>query len=74
MAFGSLCPGQRYAMFQLKWYLMVMLTRFDLVRPDGVQQAEYDYQYHGHEVLPPVSDINVDVRLRKDPSKLRLSE
>ena len=27
--------------------------------------AVYDIRYHGHEVLPPVEDVNMNIRQRK---------
>merc|ERR1719419_809392 len=30
MAFGSLCPGKRYALLQIKWYLITVLNKFDM--------------------------------------------
>ena len=71
MAFGSLCPGKRYAMLQLKWYLVTMFNHFELELLDG-EHAEYDYQYHGHEVLPPKKDVQFRYRLRNDSTKLEL--
>ena len=73
MAFGSLCPGKRFAMAQMKLYLLTILTRFDLALDQG-EHAEYDFRYHGHEVLPPVKDVNVNFRLKTDSPKLRLVE
>ena len=57
MAFGSLCPGKRYAMLQLRWYVVNTLTRYNLQFPEG-KPAEYDCRYHGHEILPPVADVD----------------
>ena len=73
MAFGSLCPGKRFAMAQMKLYLLTILTRFDMALDQG-EHAEYDFRYHGHEVLPPVKDVNVNFRLKTDSPKLRLVE
>ena len=64
MGFGTLCPGKRYALFQLKWYIMTIATRFDMRLQPG-QHAEYDTQYHGHEILPPVTDVNIDFRSKR---------
>jgi hypothetical protein len=63
MGFGTLCPGKRYALFQLKWFIMTIATRFDLRLQPG-QHAQYDTQYHGHEVLPPVADVTMDYRAK----------
>jgi len=69
IAFGTLCPGKRYALLQLKWYLLTAFTRFDLRLQPGAK-AEYDYRYHGHEVLPPVDDVNIDYRPRSEFARL----
>lgn len=59
IAFGSLCPGRHYALLQLKWYVITMMTRFEMTLVDQAASVQYDYQYHGHEVLPPTCDVNV---------------
>jgi cholesterol 7alpha-monooxygenase len=61
MGFGTLCPGKRYALLQLKWYLMTIITRFEARLQPG-QHAEYDSAYHGHEVLPPTAEVDIDYR------------
>jgi len=61
MGFGTLCPGKRLALLQLKWYLMTIVARFELRLRDG-EHAEYDANYHGHEILPPIRDVSVDFR------------
>ena len=71
IAFGSLCPGQRYAILQLKWYIMSVFSNLEMQFPENGELAQYDYQYHGHEILPPVNDVNVQFRQRSSPTKLR---
>jgi len=61
MGFGTLCPGKRYALLQLKWYLLTFVTRFDMRLQPG-EHAQYDANYHGHEILPPIRDVKVDFR------------
>ena len=70
IGFGSLCPGKRYAMLQLKWFIMTTLCRFEMVLNDG-EHAEYDSQYHGHEILPPVDDIHMRYRVRENHPTLK---
>ena len=70
MAFGSLCPGKRYAILQLKWYIITALNKFDM-ELDG-ESAQYDYKYHGHEILPPVEDIDFRFRLRRDHPNMEM--
>jgi len=88
MSFGSLCPGRRYALLQLKWFLLTIFTRFQLrykqhsqtppPPPAPVNDAEtsrlpqYDVTYHGHEVLPPVADVDVEFRCRDNWTNKRL--
>lgn len=69
LAFGSLCPGKRFALLQLKWFIVRLLTRFEMRLEDGAP-AEYDNSYHGHEILPPKSDINLTFRHRPNPPTL----
>lgn len=71
MAFGTLCPGKRYALLQLKWYILNTLNRFQMEQLDG-QHAQYDYQYHGHEILPPVEDVQFRFRERDSYVRLEL--
>ena len=81
MAFGSLCPGKRYALLQLKWFLLTVLTRYDLryaavtssVTSSSCRLPSYDARYHGHEVLPPVCDVDVQFRLKPNSRRLQLS-
>ncbi|ELU11904.1 hypothetical protein CAPTEDRAFT_221271 [Capitella teleta] len=72
MAFGSLCPGKRYALLQIKWYLMSVLTRFDMRLQEG-EHAQYAYEYHGHEILPPTKDIKFDFREKNHVVPLELA-
>jgi len=72
MAFGSLCPGKRYALLQLKWFLMIILTRFQLRYVTSSTLPQYDARYHGHEVLPPVDDVDVEFRSRPHVRRLQL--
>ena len=64
MAFGALCPGKRYALLQLKWFLLTMLSRFELRYKPSSSLPEYDMRCHGHEVVPPLSDVDVEYRRR----------
>ena len=73
IAFGSLCPGKRYATLQLKWYIMSVVSQFKLRLQEG-EHAEYAYEYHGHEVLPPKKDVNIDCSVRKDRPVLQMVE
>lgn len=61
VAFGTLCPGKRYALLQLRWCILTIFTRFELRLQSG-EHAEYDYRCHGHEVLPPVADVTIHYR------------
>jgi len=70
MGFGTLCPGKRYALLQLKWYLLTILTRFDMRLRDG-EHAQIDANYHGHEILPPVRDVSIDFRPRSTFRQLK---
>lgn len=69
MAFGSLCPGKRYALLQLKWFILRLFTRFQLEQVEG-KSAELDHNYHGHEVLPPKQDVDIRFRQISNPPTL----
>ena len=71
IGFGSLCPGKRYAILQLKWYIIYVLNMFDMYLEDG-EHAEYDVHCHGHEVLPPIKDVQFSYRLKTDSCSLKL--
>jgi len=73
MSFGSLCPGKRYALLQLKWFLVVILSRFQL-RYTTSSLPQYDARYHGHEVLPPVGDVNIQFRRLRNSRRLQLGD
>lgn len=70
MAFGSLCPGKRYALLQLKWYLLTVINRFELRFPDGQEPPQYDIRCYGHEVLPPLNDVTLLLQPRRDSVRL----
>ena len=72
MAFGSLCPGKRYAILQLKWFLLAMLNRYEMKLEDG-EHAQYDYMYHGHEILPPIDDVRCSYRLRENAPTIKFT-
>ncbi|GAB1602626.1 prostacyclin synthase-like [Argonauta hians] len=63
LTFGTLCPGKRYAILQAKWYLVSQINKFEMYIQNG-QKAELDINYHGHEILPPVKDVDVQFRCR----------
>lgn len=63
MPFGILCPGKRFAILQLKVYIITIITRFAMSLEHG-EHAEYDYRYHGQEVLPPVNDVFIRYRAK----------
>ena len=70
IGFGSLCPGKRYAICQLKWFVLTLLTRFDLALEEG-QHAQLDSKYYGHEILPPANDVTMTYRLRQEFPRLQ---
>jgi len=78
MSFGSLCPGKRYALLQLKCFLLAMLSRYrlryatDATHAADAKIPDYDARYHGHEVLPPVHDVNIQFQTRHSPRQLLL--
>ena len=69
IAFGSLCPGQRFAILQLKWYIMCAFNKYEMKLKDG-EHAEYDFAYHGHEILPPVKDVQFEIQKRSNTPQL----
>lgn len=65
MPFGILCPGKRFAILQLKVYIITIITRYTMSLEYG-EHAEYDYRYHGQEVLPPVNDVSIRYRAKSE--------
>jgi hypothetical protein len=52
IAFGSLCPGKKYAITQSKWFLLSCIYSFDMELCSG-ESTIPDINYYGHEILPP---------------------
>ncbi|XP_029656313.1 prostacyclin synthase-like isoform X1 [Octopus sinensis] len=71
MTFGTLCPGKRYAILQAKWYLVSQINKFEMYICNG-QTAELDISYHGHEILPPVKDIDIQFRCRENYQEITM--
>jgi len=65
MGFGTICPGKRYALIQLKLYIVAIMSRFEMRIIDS-KRAEYDCRYYGHEVLPPINDIHFEYAAREN--------
>lgn len=69
IAFGSLCPGKKYAITQSKWFLLTSIYSFDMELCEG-ESTEPDINYYGHEILPPTKEVQVRYRLRQNIEKL----
>lgn len=71
LTFGTLCPGKRYALLQAKWYIFSQMNKFKMSLAAG-QKAEMDINYHGHEILPPVKDIDIHFKLREGHQEITM--
>lgn len=69
IAFGSLCPGKKYAIMQSKWFLLSSIYSFDMELCEG-EFTQPDINYYGHEILPPTNEVQVRYRLRQNIEKL----
>jgi len=69
LAFGSLCPGKRLAITQVKWYLFNLAHQFEIKTANG-QTCKPDVHYHGHEILPPTNDVNILYRKKENVRRL----
>ena len=69
ISFGSLCPGKRISMLQIKWFLVNFLNSFSMELQDGATTS-VNTQYYGHEILPPVNDVQVQYALKTDAPKI----
>lgn len=61
MTFGSLCPGKRLSMLEMKWFLLNLINSFQMELPAGEKTVPNTACY-GHEILPPVRDVKVNFR------------
>lgn len=71
LTFGTLCPGKRYALLQAKWYIFSQMNTFKMSLASG-EKAEMDINYHGHEILPPVKDVDIHYKLREDYQQITM--
>lgn len=69
LAFGSLCPGKKYAMTQAKWFLLSLIYAYDIELLDG-ESTSLDVNYYGHEILPPVNDVQIRYKQLQNVHKL----
>ena len=69
MAFGTLCPGKRFAILQSKWFMMKLLTNYEIELLPG-ESTELDVEYHGHEILPPTKDVQIQMKTKLSPPTL----
>ena len=69
IGFGSLCPGKRMSMLQIKWFLISLMNTFSMELLEG-ESTEPNTQYYGHEILPPVNDVKVRYTLKHDAPEL----
>ncbi|XP_076469064.1 cytochrome P450 7A1-like [Babylonia areolata] len=72
IGFGSLCPGKRMSMLQIKWFLINLLNSFTLDLVEG-ERTELNTKFYGHEILPPVNDVQVRYALKPQATRLVFS-
>ncbi|CAD5115599.1 DgyrCDS4559 [Dimorphilus gyrociliatus] len=65
MPFGTICPGKRLALLQLKLFIINVVSNFDVKLNDG-ETTELDNTYHGHEVLPPTNDVQMTIKRKRE--------
>ncbi|XP_076448453.1 cytochrome P450 7A1-like [Babylonia areolata] len=63
IGFGSLCPGKRMSLLQIKWFLLNVLNGVSMELVEG-ERTELNTKYYGHEILPPVNDVQVRYSLK----------
>ncbi|XP_071082110.1 cytochrome P450 7A1-like [Haliotis cracherodii] len=71
IAFGSLCPGKKYSLLQTKWFMLNLINSFEMELLDG-ESTLPDVNFYGHEILPPVHDVQVRYRLLENSHELDL--
>jgi len=71
IAFGSICPGRKLALLQVKWFLITLLNRFDLELLPG-ESCDFDMNYPGHEIVPPTNDVRMQYKSRDGHADIRI--
>ncbi|GFS25638.1 cholesterol 7-alpha-monooxygenase [Elysia marginata] len=69
IGFGSLCPGQKFAILQIKWFIINLLNSFKLELLDGERTGPNTNMY-GHEILPPTHDVRCRFLAKDSPVTL----
>lgn len=61
---GSLCPGEKISILQMKWFAMTWINTFktELVVD---QKTERNLNAYGHEILPPLNDVSFLIKQRE---------
>ncbi|CAL1542485.1 unnamed protein product, partial [Lymnaea stagnalis] len=70
IGFGSLCPGQKLSMLQIKWFIINIVNSFKLELVEGEKTAPNTGMY-GHEILPPTNDVQCRFQPREGACSLR---
>ncbi|CAG5121608.1 unnamed protein product [Candidula unifasciata] len=70
IGFGSLCPGQKLSMLQIKWFIVNIVNSFKLELLEGEKTAPHTGMY-GHEILPPTNDVLCRFRPREGAVTLK---
>ncbi|PVD24508.1 hypothetical protein C0Q70_14991 [Pomacea canaliculata] len=71
--FGSLCVARQMAPLQVKWFLVNLINSFSLELPEG-EKTEPKTECYGHEILPPVNDVQVHFRVKEGAPVLAYSD
>ena len=64
LPYGTICPGQRLSLTQIKWFLLSFINQFDVELT--AEAPEFDISCYGHEVLPPKTDVPIRLRERSN--------
>nr|KAI8733043.1 prostacyclin synthase-like [Biomphalaria glabrata] len=70
IGFGSLCPGQKLSMLQIKWFIINIVNSFKLELIEGEKTAPNTGMY-GHEILPPTNDVQCRFKPREGVCALK---
>ncbi|GFO45066.1 hypothetical protein PoB_007157100 [Plakobranchus ocellatus] len=69
IGFGSLCPGQKLAILEIKWFIINLINSFKLELLDG-ERTMPNINMYGHEILPPTHDVRCRFLAKEKPVKL----
>lgn len=69
LPYGTKCPGQRLSILNMKVFILTFFAYFDVCSESPIPAI--DSKQYGQEILPPIGDMEIQLRRRKDAVVLR---